>query len=410
MLFICIGVFTYLGFHLTEQKPAQKIASEKNEKTQADEKVKSKPVKEPEKEVKQVEVVKPAPVQQAPKEVSEIIEDAQPKVFTIFSDYGQGSGFLMNEFGDVLTNAHVVEGSTLVTVRSNDGTELAGNVIGYSNEIDIAVIRVTELAGKVPLSLETLNQSELGDEVIALGSPKGYENTATLGNISGVDRTFVIEPHTYDGIYQISAPIAPGSSGGPLLDKKTEKVIAINSARDNQEATIGFSIPLFKVIDVINSWVNSPMSEQEIAELYYNSEGLYFYQDLYDNEYYFDGGDYSDEFEDYDYYEVPYDEYSDDQWEESYEDVPADDYSEEYDYEYWEENEDAEELEQEEYPEEEPYIEDESVDESVEEFEEEGEDTETEDEGSDTGDELEVPIEEPIEEDPDGVSGSSDGE
>ncbi|WP_235728233.1 S1C family serine protease [Metabacillus indicus] len=339
MLLICVGVIGYLGLELTEQKPVEKMAAaEKTIREQPPEsQVKKDPVKKPE------AVPAAAEVEKAPKEVSEIIQDAQPKVFTIFSDYSQGSGFLINGSGDILTNAHVVEGSLDVTVRSSQGEELTGSVIGYSNEVDIAVIRVAGLSGQEPLELELGEPSKLGDEVIALGSPKGYENTATLGNISGVGRTFYIPPHEYEGIYQISAPIAPGSSGGPLLDKNTEKAIAINSARDNQEVNIGFSIPIYKVMNQITDWVNQPMTAEEVAALFYTVDGLYFYQDLYDNEYYFDGGEYSEEFEDsgtpedeyYDEYESetpedPYydEDYSDDEYIEEYEDVPADEYSE----------------------------------------------------------------------------------
>ncbi|WP_051348755.1 trypsin-like peptidase domain-containing protein [Peribacillus kribbensis] len=263
---------------------------------------KTEPIKAP------VTSAKPVPKEREkpPKDVSKIIEDSLPKVFTIFSDLGQGSGFLINDKGDVLTNAHVVEGNVTVTLENNEGEEFQGTVIGYSNDVDIALIRVNSLAGKAPFTLETSKESKLGDEVIALGSPRGFENTATLGNISGVNRSFVIEPHTYEGIYQISAPIAPGSSGGPLLDKNTEKVIAINSARLNSETNIGFSIPVFRVMDTIKSWAASPMSENEIADLFHNEDGALFYQDLYGNDSYFDGGSYSDE------YNNEYQEYDDD--------------------------------------------------------------------------------------------------
>ncbi|MGD7008756.1 trypsin-like peptidase domain-containing protein [Metabacillus sp. 84] len=331
-LFLCAGVFTALYLELTKAAPAAK-------EVQVKEKI------QPKKTVKTEEVKKTATKQETPaeekkaaikppKEPSQIIKDAQPKVFTIVSDYSQGSGFLINSQGDILTNAHVAEGSLNVTIRDYEGNEHSGKVIGYSNDTDIAVIRASSLAGRTPLGLEQEKPSKLGDEVIALGSPQGFENTATIGNISGIDRSFTIEPHTYDGIYQISAPIAPGSSGGPLLDMKTEKAVAINSARHDTEATIGFSIPLYKVMPIINGWVSSPMSEESISSLFYNDEGLYFYEDLYDDsEYYFDGGDYSDEYEDYsyeEYEEFPYEDY---EWEDPYieepdADVPEHDYEE----------------------------------------------------------------------------------
>ncbi|WP_409303111.1 S1C family serine protease [Peribacillus sp. SCS-155] len=290
----------------------------------------SKEVAAPAKTAEVVSKPKPqAAAKQPSKTVAQIIKAAQPKVFTIFAGQAQGSGFLINKHGDVLTNAHVVEGSLDVMLHNNKGEELQGTVIGYSNNIDIAVIRVDALAGKEPTALETSKKSELGDEVIALGSPQGYENTATLGNISGVDRSFVIEPRTYEDIYQITAPIAPGSSGGPLLDKKSEKAIAINSAKHNGEDNIGFSIPLFKVMGIINGWVEAPMSASDISELFYNQAGNYFYQDMYgsDGEYYFDGGSYDDQYGDYqDYYDDYYgDDYSDESDSQSY----SDDYSDE---------------------------------------------------------------------------------
>ena len=77
-----------------------------------------------------------------PKDVSEIINMSQPKVFTVFTDLGQGSGFLINEHGDVLTNAHVVEGSLIPILKTIEGNEFQGTLIGYSNTTDIALIRV----------------------------------------------------------------------------------------------------------------------------------------------------------------------------------------------------------------------------------------------------------------------------
>lgn len=287
---LSIGIFSYLGYLLMDsrQQAEQPVVVEPEQ------------VKTIIKEVPHTEQ-KPEPEKPVtpPKEVSQIIEESLPKVFTITTGFSQGSGFLVNDRGDILTNAHVVEGSTAVTILDNSGQEFTGTVIGYSNEVDISLIRVPAFAGQAPLPLETENESELGDEVIALGSPRGLENTATLGNISGVDRTFVIDPHLYEGIYQTSAPLAPGSSGGPLIDKKTEKAIAINSAQISGEESIGFSIPLFMVIDTINQWSAFPMSKEEIYGLFYNGDGLYYYQDMYDSEGYFDGGSYSEEYDDY---------------------------------------------------------------------------------------------------------------
>lgn len=377
---VLVAVMILLSFQFdqfsNQEAPAKVIKEEKVEQL---EQVKV----EPQNEV----LPKKQPISETPKDVSGIINDSQPKVFTIFTDSGQGSGFLINTKGDILTNAHVVEGDFYPAVKTIDGNEYQGTLIGYSNTTDIAVIRVPALANMEPLPLEESLAAEIGDEVIALGSPQGFENTATLGNISGVDRSFVIDPFRYDGIYQTSAPIAPGSSGGPLLNRNTGKVIAINSARHNQEVNIGFSIPLYQVMKTIHQWAGSPMTEEEIHSLFYY-QGVYYYQDYLGDSGYFEDGSYNEDY--HEYYELPYEEgywdyeetdetedyyYEEDEdyeGEESYENEENEDYEGEDSYEY-EENEDYEgeepyEYENNEgYESEEPYgYEDEAVDESVE--------------------------------------------
>ncbi|MBM7702476.1 trypsin-like peptidase domain-containing protein [Metabacillus iocasae] len=323
----CIGVFFFIG----KEFYSQELSNEPVVKSEV-EKV-SQPVEEPAPVQKEI-VTKLVKEEEA--NLTEVIASAQEKVFTVFTDYSQGSSFLINEQGDLLTNAHVVEGAVNVVVRDKEGTDYEGRVIGYSNDIDIAIIRVNGLKGKAPLALERENSSTIGEEVIALGSPRGLENTATFGHISGTNRSFVIPPHTYEGIYQISAPIAPGNSGGPLLNRKTGHVLAINSARHSEEVQIGFSIPIYQIATLIDEWIDSPMSEQEIMELFYNASGLFFYQELYGNEGYFEDGDYN---EDYNYY---------DEW--SYEEDSG--YDEEDTY-----------LEDEGYDEEDTYLEDEGYDE-----------------------------------------------
>lgn len=231
------------------------------------------------------------------KDITDVIAEQQTKVYTIFTETSQGSGFLMNQNGDIVTNAHVVEGSVQAVVKNSDGSEYGGQVIGYSNDTDIAIIRVPELAGEEPMALETSNQTLIGEEVIALGSPHGLENTATLGYITGVGRNFFIGNRSYENIYQMSAAISPGSSGGPLLSKKTGKAIAINSAKMIGEEAIGFSIPVKDVYSILQDWVKQPLTEQEIFDLFYNESGDYYYQDLWENEedWYFDGGEYVEE-------------------------------------------------------------------------------------------------------------------
>ncbi|MTH53022.1 trypsin-like serine protease [Bacillus mangrovi] len=189
-------------------------------------------------------------------DVKEVIDDSQKRVFTIeLGDGSLGSGFLYNNKGDVITNAHVVADAKEVTVLTPDSREMDGTVIGVNPTRDIALVRVNDLKEDDPLPIERERKAAIGDEVLALGSPLGLQNTVTDGIISGVDREVNIDQTYYKNAYQISAPIAPGNSGGPLVDKKTGKVIGINSAAADM-GTIGFSIPIIAVLDEIDTWAN----------------------------------------------------------------------------------------------------------------------------------------------------------
>lgn len=197
----------------------------------------------------------------APKTRKAIIEDSQKRVVTIESGDGLGSGFLYNKQGDLLTNAHVVSGSREVTVRTLNHKEYKGQVIGIGTETDVAVVRVPELKELEPLPLAEGYKAEVGDEILALGSPLGLENTVTTGIISGLNRSFDIDPYTYSNLYQISAPITHGNSGGPLVNAETGEVLGINSAAATEESGIGFSIPISSIIAQAREWSAQPMSK-----------------------------------------------------------------------------------------------------------------------------------------------------
>ncbi|WP_347549086.1 trypsin-like peptidase domain-containing protein [Pseudalkalibacillus hwajinpoensis] len=141
-----------------------------------------------------------------------------------------------------------------------------------------------------------IKESEIGTEVIALGSPQGLENTASIGYLTGLDRSFVSE-FQYENVYQIDAQVSPGSSGGPLLDAITGKVIGINSALLTKDESIAFSIPIYTMTKLLNSWSNSPMNANEVANTFdfYNEFAV-------DDEY-----EYEDSFN---AYGIPFDEAS----------------------------------------------------------------------------------------------------
>ncbi|GAB4073706.1 trypsin-like peptidase domain-containing protein [Barrientosiimonas marina] len=196
------------------------------------------------------------------KDQKDVIQETQKKVVEIeqtnTSQDRQGSGFLYNDQGDVVTNAHVVAGAEEATIRTSDGQVYSGQVIGISNDEDVAVVRVKGLDDQKPLDMAT-EKADVGTEILTFGSPFGLKDTATTGIISGNDRNFELESYVYNEAYQISAPIAPGNSGGPLINSETGKVLGINSA-STDEGSIGFSIPIVQVIDLIKGWSKSPMT------------------------------------------------------------------------------------------------------------------------------------------------------
>ncbi|KAA0958649.1 MULTISPECIES: trypsin-like peptidase domain-containing protein [unclassified Planococcus (in: firmicutes)] len=200
------------------------------------------------------------------KEKTAIIKESQQKVYTIMTEGGQGSGFLFSDTGMVVTNAHAVAGFTDVVVRNINGQDHPGTVVGISAESDIALIHVEAFEGITPLPVE-MEATDVGTEVIALGSPAGMENTASIGYLTGIDRDFYQE-FTYEDIYQMDAKIAPGSSGGPLVDATTGKVIGINSLVIEEGDSIGFSIPMYSMHDQLSQWVTTPMSAEEVAALF----------------------------------------------------------------------------------------------------------------------------------------------
>ncbi|WP_075617179.1 trypsin-like peptidase domain-containing protein [Paenisporosarcina indica] len=223
-------------------------------------------------------------VKKEEKDKTQIIKDSQSRVYTIFTDSGFGSGFLFEEKGTVITNAHVVAGFTEVVLRNVNGQQTTGRVIGISDQYDVALIQVDDYAGMQPLELE-LSETAIGTEVIALGSPQGLENSASIGYLTGLDRSFESD-FQYENVYQIDAQISPGSSGGPLLDAETGKVIGINSAILIADQSIGFSIPMYTMDSLLRSWSTSPMDATEVASVFSFYDDVAYDPDSYykDNE------------------------------------------------------------------------------------------------------------------------------
>ncbi|BAM47768.1 S1C family serine protease [Amphibacillus xylanus] len=172
-----------------------------------------------------------------------------------------GSGFLYNSRGDIMTNAHVIKDAISIEVTMSNAETYPAAIVGLGEDKDIAVIRVPQLINYQPIEIEATDQYQPGTEILAVGSPLGFQNTVSIGIISGVDRSFDINGYNYENVYQISANITHGNSGGPLINRETGKVIGINSA-GIEESDIGFSIPIPTIIDDVTEWSTSITNDQ----------------------------------------------------------------------------------------------------------------------------------------------------
>ncbi len=157
---------------------------------------------------------------------------------------GQGSGFIIDAGGIILTNAHVVDGADKVTVLLKDGRSFEGKVQGADEVTDLAVVKIN---GKdLPIApLGDSGQVQVGDWAIAVGNPLGLDNTVTLGIVSTLHRSSALVGMTDKRLdfIQTDAAINPGNSGGPLLNGQGE-VIGINTAIRADAMGIGFAIPI----------------------------------------------------------------------------------------------------------------------------------------------------------------------
>ncbi len=153
-----------------------------------------------------------------------------------------GSGFVINANGHILTNNHVVDGTTEITVKLSDGRELSAKVVGRDPKTDLALLKV-DATGLPTIALGDSSELKVGEPVMAIGNPFGLEQTVTTGIVSATGR--VIGQGPYDDFVQTDASINPGNSGGPLINARGQ-AIGINAAIFSQtggSVGIGFAIP-----------------------------------------------------------------------------------------------------------------------------------------------------------------------
>jgi S1-C subfamily serine protease len=198
----------------------------------------------------------------------------------------QGSGFVMDESGYVVTNYHVVAGATDIEVSFSNKESLKAKVIGTDRSTDVALLKVdADARALTPLELGDSEQVQVGDSVVAIGNPFGLERSVTAGIVSALQRTIESPAETpIDRVIQTDAQINRGNSGGPLLNAAGQ-VIGVNTQIAAGSATesgngIGFAVPVNTVRDVANQLqrkgrvdhaelgIGAQEVSEEIAELF----------------------------------------------------------------------------------------------------------------------------------------------
>ncbi len=226
--------------------------------------------------LRQVTVESPQPAASTSESlsVSEIYEQTYQSVVEITSTsnqssplggeqqaQGQGSGFVFDGEGHIVTNDHVVEGAESVSVRFWDGSNYDATVVGTDPSTDLAVIKVEAPASALqPLELGDSTQLSVGEGVVALGSPFGLEGTATSGIVSALNRQMTSPNNfTISNSIQTDAAINHGNSGGPLLNAAGQ-VIGVNTQIKSDSGGsdgIGFAIPSSTVASIAPQIISS---------------------------------------------------------------------------------------------------------------------------------------------------------
>ena len=192
--------------------------------------------------------------------VREVAEKLKPSVVGIVSNTSVGTGVIMTGDGYIITNAHVVEGSTSLTVYLDDEqkTQYPATIVGLDTQTDVAVIKA-EATGLTAAEFGDSSVLTAGDQVVAIGNPGGLtlQNSVTVGYVSAVNRSMTTEDGIVTNLIQTDAAINPGNSGGALINMYGQ-VIGINSSKitATDYEGLGFAIPINTVKDVVDGLID----------------------------------------------------------------------------------------------------------------------------------------------------------
>jgi serine protease Do len=199
-----------------------------------------------------------------------------------FKQRSLGSGFIINKEGYIVTNNHVIEDADKIKVKLKNGKEFDAEIVGRDPNTDIALIKIKSKNDLPVVKLGDSDALNVGQWVVAIGSPFGLEHTVTAGIVSAKGR--IIGSGPYDDFIQTDASINPGNSGGPLINMEGE-VVGINTAIIASGQGIGFAIPINsakRIVDQLKSsgevtrgWLGVGIQDlsEELAEYYGIKEG-----------------------------------------------------------------------------------------------------------------------------------------
>lgn len=173
-------------------------------------------------------------------ELEQLVTRSAPSVVSVEHRRGHGSGFVLAQDGYVLTNSHVVAGARELRIGFADGSHARAEVKGRDSRTDLAVVRAD--ASSLPSMTLAGGDVRVGQLVLAIGNPLGFQRSVSMGVVSAIDRTLPGRGHTYEGLIQTDAAINPGNSGGPLINAQGE-VVGVNTAIVPYAQGIGFAVP-----------------------------------------------------------------------------------------------------------------------------------------------------------------------